>query len=153
MARIFLPQRRAPLTWRQLLAGAAIVGSMPLSYWLFGWRAANLPSVGFVTYHRFLGRATVTTVDADRDGRIDGRYEYRWREPATAPGARPWRYAEDRDRDGRMDLWVTELGPNADGEPELRFDVDTDRDGEPDWSFRTLDSLSGYQAVAERRGW
>ncbi|MGD8375318.1 MAG: hypothetical protein PVF68_04190 [Acidobacteriota bacterium] len=138
---------------RQLLVALLFVASMPLSWWLFGWKMVDEEGIGLVTYRRSFGRTTVRAVDGNRDGRIDGRYFYRWWEPVTVPGSRPVRWEEDRDGDGRMDVWVTYLGVNDAGEEEWRYRADTDRNGEPDWSFKTLDPLSGDQAVSEMRGW
>ena len=44
------------------------------------------------------------------------------------------------------------MGKNKHGEEELEFQVDLTGDGEPDWKFKSLDALSGYQAIVEARG-
>jgi len=138
---------------RQLLVGAILMASLPLSWWLFGSSAGSAPAVGLFVDKRFFGRVTVRVIDSDQDGRADGRYRFAWSRPPTRPGSQPVSYEEDRNGDGRMDVWVTHLGTNADAEQEWRYDVDTDDDGQPDWSFKTLDTLSGDQAVVEGRGW
>jgi len=137
-----------------LLVGFLFLMIAMVSGWgLFGSRSEQNSTLGSAEMHRFLGRVTRVVVDSDRDGQPDGHYTYSWYEPYGEPGARPQRYREDRNLDGVWDTWATDLGWNDDGERELRFEVDLDGDGAPDWTFKSLDSLSGDEAIVERRGY
>jgi hypothetical protein len=139
---------------RRLLVGSLLLlAGVPLVWVGFGWRTVDSPGHGIRRYQRVLGRAVLLTIDEDRDGRTDGRYVYSWLRPADRPHTRPLRYREDRNRDGVWDTWIRELGPNEDGNSELQFLVDLTGDGEPDWKFKSLDALSGYQAIVEARGY
>ena len=138
---------------RALLVGLLFVAIATISGWgLFGSRSEENPTLGALELHRFLGRVTRVAVDSNRDGLPDGHYTYSWYEPYGVPGAHPRHYREDRDFDGVWDTWATDLGFNDDGEREMRFEVDLDGDGAPDWTFKSLDSLSGDEAIVERRG-
>ena len=130
-----------------------VLGTAVLGWLLFGWTVDELAGQGRLRYQRVLGRSVLLTVDEDRDGRIDGRYVYSWFRPADRPHTRPVRFQEDRNRDGVWDVWVRETGKNKYGDDELEFRVDVTGDGVPDWTFRSLDVLSGYQVIVEARGY
>jgi hypothetical protein len=138
---------------KKLVAGSLLLlAGAPLAWLGFGWRTVDDADRGILRYQRVLGRAVILAVDEDRDGRADGRYVFSWMRPADRPQARPLRYREDRNHDGIWDTWIREMGPNEHGENELQFLVDLTGDGEPDWKFKSLDVLSGYQAIVETRG-
>jgi hypothetical protein len=118
----------------------------------FGWRTVEDSQRGALRYQRVLGRSVILTIDENLDGRADGRYVFSWLRPADRPHTRPLRYREDRNRDGVWDTWIREMGPNEHGENEMEFRVDLTGDGEPDWKFKSLDALSGYEAIVETRG-
>ncbi len=142
----------------RILAGLgtlAIVSA--LGWWLFGWSTEHNLALGKFTHQRFLGRVTTVYLDSNGDGRPDAKASYPWDEPfqGVVDGVcvnQGVVLAEDRDFDGRWDVWSTNLGRSQPSGCIHEFKVDTNGDGEADWSFRTADSVAAYDEIADRRG-
>ena len=140
-----------------MIAAGLLLTAAALVWWLFGWSTEDNPALGVFRYHRFFARVTTVYLDSNRDGAPDARVIYSWRQPykgivdgyCVGVGTE---VAEDRDFDGRWDVWTRNLGPaNTDG-CLTEFNVDTTGDGDPDWTFRTTDSLQAYNDIVARRG-
>ena len=135
-------------TW--ILAAVAAVSSLPLGWWLFGSTTARVGDAELRMVRSF-GRVVRAEADANGDGRVDEKYLFSWSRPMRHHQP-PRLILSDRNHDGRWDLWVTPLKPDAQGYAQSRFDVDTDRDGKPDWTFVEHDG-KGSSIVRARRGY
>ncbi len=139
------------------LTVCVLVATSALAWWLFGWSTNDNPALGVFTYQRFFARVTTVYLDSNRDGDPDVRVSSSWPEPIDVEyydhcvdlGTE---MAEDRDFDGRWDVWTRNLGPTDTGGCLTEFNVDTSGDGKPDWRFQTTDSMQAYDDIAARRG-
>lgn len=139
------------------LALGVLFAVTAIGWWLFGWSSEDNPALGVFTYQRCFARTTTILLDSNRDGSPDARVSYSWSDPydgvldglCVGLGAR---MAEDRDFDGRWDVWTRNLGPAVAYGCLIEYRVDTTGDGEPDWSFRTTDSMQAYNDIAAKRG-
>ena len=145
-------------TVRGAIAVGLLVATVGVAWWLFGWSTEDNPALGVFRYQRFFARVTSVYLDSNRDGVPDAQVSYSWRDPydgilvngrcvGVGTGM-----AEDRDFDGRWDVWIENLGPADTKGCLIEFNVDTTGDGEPDWTFRTTDSRQAYNDIAARRG-
>jgi hypothetical protein len=143
--------------FRVVLALAILLAITAVGWWLFGWSTEDNVALGVFTYQRFFARTTTVLLDSNRDGRPDARVSYSWNDPyegivdgvCVGSGTQ---MAEDRNFDGRWDVWTRNLGPASSQGCLIEFSVDTTGDGEADWSFRTTDSLQAYNDIAAKRG-
>jgi hypothetical protein len=144
---------------RALLIFAAVA----LGWWLFGVRIDPEMGVRTVAW-RWFGRYTCVDIFWEREGmKGRSRYLFPWSEPFT-PGSHPnpitschsipetW---EDWDGDGKWDIWMRRMPPDARGECATEYRIDLDRDETPDWKF-----IAGAEEweetrrrIVARRGW
>jgi len=143
-----------------VLVTLGIVALGASSWWLFGWRSHDNFALGRIGYHRYFGRYTRITLDADRDGRVDMEVRYSWSEPYIGIvdglcGDSFISSREDRNRDGQWDTWTSRMPRGSEGPcSQLRLEADTELDGKPDWSkvIQFGETQATYAELKELRG-
>ena len=142
-----------------ILAAAGILLS---SVWyLFGFKTESTGDGWKWVLHRSFGR--VTRIDHFRPANGSRPFErivFPWSEPYE--GGDPMTSCasifpelwQDRNGDGKWDTWAKRVGPDADGECRVRYEVDTSGSGKPDWVFVAdlRDYEKASQAIIARRG-
>lgn len=143
---------------RATIAGAAVI-MLGAAWWLFGFEVHRLGGRTLV-FRRVFGR--VTTVHRLIGLSERERYVFPWSEPYRHGHASPLigcaaifpMVLRDDNSDGQWDIWLYRTGPDAAGECRQEYRVDTDLDGQPDWTFAK--DFNDYKEAAEmvkaRRG-
>jgi hypothetical protein len=120
-----------------------------VGWWLFGFRTVPLGRET-VYLHRSFGRVVRVDSDTNGDGRIDEQHRYSWIRPMR--GDERWAVLlADADFDGRWDLWITFAEGGRNGDPLLRYAVDTDGDEHADWTFIAT-AAEAVPRIKARRG-
>ena len=114
---------------------------------MFGWTNEDNPELGLITKRRILARTTIVSIDADRDGMIDGQAFFSWFTPAKGTYTNYREMREDRNHDGKWDTWLINL------EDKTKFQVDLTGDEKADWEFESSDSSAAYAKIKARRGY
>jgi hypothetical protein len=104
---------------RTLVLFVAIAGLASLVWGLFGYSISAFAG-GELRTRRFFGRVVRAEADVNGDGRMDEEYVYSWSEPMRHHQP-PQRILSDRNFDGRWDLWITPISPDADGYARNRY--------------------------------
>ncbi|MCP4545384.1 MAG: hypothetical protein GY835_02820 [bacterium] len=128
----------------------ALVGTLALGWYLFGWSTEEPPGLR-ITAKRFFGRVTLLELDRNGDGVPDARAEYSW-SPPYVHHTEPQRKILDNNFDGIWDTWIVPIAEDPDGFPFCRYEVDTDLDGSPDVEFIESDPYAGNERLRALRG-
>ena len=122
-----------------------VVATALAGYAMFRTSSIDNRALGVINFHREWGRITKVSVDANRDGRIDGEYVYTWNRPYIGNhGNDPATYREDRNHDGRWDTW-RDMSTTV-------LAVDIDGDEMPDVELDATQSGLAYAKARELRG-
>jgi hypothetical protein len=126
--------------------GASVLGAALL--YLFRWEREDNPALGRITRKYNWGKAHQLVVDADRDGRIDGRYVVAGSFGSFSPHDRVVDGRESSRCDGTMDLHLLfdPLGRLA------TIEYDSDQDGKYDQFFRGSEAAEFLRSMPRPRG-
>jgi hypothetical protein len=134
---------------RLLLLIGVLLHPVALLWWLFGFSTIRLGSSSMFLRRSF-GRIVRVDSDTNGDGRIDEQHRYSWTRPMR--GDERWAmFLSDADFDGRWDLWITFAEGGRNGDPLLRYAVDTDGDARADWTF-VATAAEAVGRIRARRG-
>jgi hypothetical protein len=146
---------------RRLAFAAIVLGLIGVGWWLFGFSTLKR-GASRMTLYRFFGRVTrIESVVAAANGKaFHERILFPWSQPfvngdpitdCAAIFPEVW---QDRGGHGRWDTWLKKVGPDSNGNCQVKYLVDTKGTGKPDWTFvmNYGDYKKADEAIKARRG-